>query len=343
MSDNLLEKVISSAGIGGGNPVGGGLLQPEQANRFIDYMWDATVLGSQVRSIRLRSNEIEIDRIGVGKRLLRGAVEATDTGENAGVFFSKISLSTKKLRLDWELSSEALEDNLEGEALEDHIARLMATQAGNDLEDLAINGDTASADPLLSVFDGWKKMAHGAAGNTFATAKTDGAAHIVDNAGQPLNRAAANKALKAMPRVYMQKRNQLKFFTGSNLIQDYLYSIVEDAGQGAGQFYGDTNRTVRTEGPAGFSMGSLFGVPVQEVPYFDETVAGDYSGATGQHGELWLTFPQNLLWAIKREIKVYRTFQEKKDTIEYTMYCRVGTAVENTDAFVVVKNVKVQS
>jgi len=147
--DNLLEKVIVSTEIG--NPAGSGLLLPEQADTFIDYMWDATVLGSQVRSIRMRSTEMEIDKIGVGKRLLRGAVEATDTGENAGVFFSKISLTTKKLRLDWELSTESLEDNLEGEALEDHIARLMATQAGNDLEDLAINGDTGSSDPLLKV------------------------------------------------------------------------------------------------------------------------------------------------------------------------------------------------
>jgi hypothetical protein len=333
MSDNLLQKVIETSGIGSAH--GSGLLQPEQADRFIDYMWDATVLGSQVRSIRMRSTEVDIDRIGVGKRLLRGAVEATDTGENAGVFFSKISLTTKKLRLDWELSTEALEDNLEGEALEDHIARLMATQAGNDLEDLAINGDTTSSDPLLKVFDGWRKQA------VSGDSRNDGACHVVDAGGTPLNRAAANSALKAMPRVYMQRRNQLKFFTGSNLIQDYLYSVVADAAAPNVANYGDTSRVVRTEGPAGFSMGSLFGVPVQEVPYFDETKAGTYTNATGQHGELWLTFPQNLLWGIKREIKVVREYVAKKDTIEYTMFCRVGTQVENTDAFVVVKNLKV--
>jgi hypothetical protein len=71
--------------------------------------------------------------------------------------------------------------------------------------------------------------------------------------------------------------------------------------------------------------------------------AGDYSGATGEHGELWLTFPQNLLWGIKREIKVVREYKAKKDTIEYTMFCRVGTQVENADAFVVVKNIKVSA
>src|SRR5689334_7619052 len=131
MNENeLLEKVIVSTEIG--NPAGSGLLAPEQANQFIDYMWDATVLGEQVRTIRMRSTEQEIERIGVGRRLIRAAVEAVDTGENQGVYFSKINLRTHKIRLDWELSTETLEDNLEGEALEDHIARMMATQAGMD-------------------------------------------------------------------------------------------------------------------------------------------------------------------------------------------------------------------
>jgi hypothetical protein len=333
MSNELLEKVIRTTEVGAG---GGGLLNPEQANRFIDYMWDATVLGSQVRTIRMRSTEQEIDKVGVGERLMRVATEAVDDHVNAGAVFTKISLTTKKLRLDWELSTESLEDNLEGEALEDHIARLMATQAGNDLEDVAINGDTAkTTDPLLKAFDGWRKLA--LAGG-----------HVIDNADGAntggLTRAAANKALKAMPRKYMQRRAGLKFFAGSNLIQDYMYGLTQSASglislEQVAQ--GITENGVRTEGPAGFNGPSIFGVPLQEVPLFDETQVGDYATPTGEHGDLWLTFPQNMLWGVKREIQVYREFKPKKDTIEYTMYCRVGTQIENADAFVVVKNIKV--
>lgn len=326
MSNELLEKVIRTTEVGSG---GGGLLNPEQSNRFIDYMWDATVLGPQVRTIRMRSNTVDIDKVGVGTRLLRVATEAVDDGQNAGATFSKISVTTTKLRLDWELSEESLEDNIEGDALEDHIARLMATQAGNDLEDVAVNGVGSGTDPLLKAFAGWNSVA-----------KSSG--HVVDNAGGALNRAAFNSALKAMPRKYMQRRNQLKFFTGSNLIQDYLYTL-SDAATATYDIATDviTRGPVRTEGPAGFTTGYAFGVPVQEVPLFDETQAGDYSAATGQHGDLWLTFPQNLIWGVKREIAVYREFKPKKDTIEYTMYTRVGTQVENADAFVVVKNNKV--
>jgi hypothetical protein len=327
VSNELLEKVIRTTEVGSG---GGGLLTPAQSNRFIDYMWEATVLGPQVRTIRMRADTVEIDKIGVGERLMRVATEAVDDGVNVGVTFAKISLRTTKLRLDFELSTESLEDNLEGEALEDHIARLMATQAGNDLEDVAINGDTTlTTDPLLKAFDGWSRR-----GNA--------SGHVVDHGGGVVDRSVFHKALKAVPRKFMQRRNGLKFFASTGVIQDYLFSL-----QNTSQDYvtaeslaaAGIDQTSVPEGPAGFATGRAFGQRIQEVPLFDEQKAGDYSGATGGHSEIWLTYPQNLLWGVKREVTVYREFKPKKDTIEYTMYCRVGTGVENSNAFVVVKNV----
>lgn len=332
MSNDLLEKVIVSTEIG--SPAGSALLKPEQANQFIDYMWDTSVLSKQVRTVRMRSDTQEIDRIGVGQRLLRAAVEAVDTGENQGVYFSKISMTTHKIRLDWELSTETLEDNLEGEALEDHIARMMATQAGIDLEDLAINGDVGSTDKTLKIFDGWRKLA--------LEGTTDGAAHIVDNGGEGLNKAAANAALKAMPRKFMQRRGDLRFYAGTSLIQDWLYSLATDPANVSGYEVG-VRGPVRTEGAAGYVAGTLFGVPLQEVNQFDEALTGTYSGATGDHGELWLLDPRNLLWGVKREIKVTRQYAPKKDTLEYTMFCRVGVQIENTEAMVVVTNVAVSA
>jgi len=330
MSD-ILEKVIRTTEVGAD---GGGILKPEQSDRFIDYMFDATVLlnGGNCRTHKMKSPVAEIDKVAVGQRIVRVATEAVDTGENAGATFTKISLTTVKLRLDWELSSESLEDNLEGDALEDHIARLMATQFGNDLEDIAINGDTASADGTLKAFDGWYKRA-------LATA------HVVDNGGAALTLATFNKMLKAMPRKFMQKRGELKFYTGSNAIQDYLYSYVQ---AGSVPWQGPRadearNGAVRTEGPAGFSAGSAFGVPIWEIPLFTEDQAGTYSGASGSHTHVELTFPQNRILGIKREIEVFREFKPKKDAIEYTVYCRAGTQIENSDAYVVAKNVKISA
>lgn len=325
MSDNILEKVISTTTVGAG---GSGILNPEQTDRFIDYMWDATVLGQECDKRRMKSTEEIIDKVAVGTRLVRVAVEATDTGENATANFTKVSITTVKLRLDWELSTESLEDNIEGEQLEDHIARLMATQFGNDLEDIAINGDTASSDLALKAFDGWYKRAKAAG-------------HVIDNGGNALDLSVFNKALKAMPRNFMQRRSDLRFYTGSNAIQDYLYSFVQ---QGATPYPGprsDRGNLVRTEGGAGWVADRPFGVDLKEVPLFTETDTGTYSGASGQHGHVELTFPDNRLWGIKREIKVYREFKPKKDAIEYVTYVRSGVQIAEANAYVVVTNIKV--
>ena len=330
MSNELLQKVIDTTEVGAG---GGGLLKPEQSNRFIDYMFDATILTRVARTIRMRSDTTEIDKVGVGEKLMVLASEGTNAGQtDRGATFTKVSLTTKKLRLDWELSSESLEDNIEGADLEDHIARLMATQAGNDIEDLAINGDTSlTSDNLYKAFNGFRKLALNGG-------------QVVDAGGAAISKATFNSALKAMPRKYKQRRNQLRFFTGSNLVQDYLYNLTT-----VGSTPEDIASSILRGNPAapegnpGGVIPFAFGIPVVEVPLIDETRTGTYSGATGQHGEVHLTFPQNFIVGIKRDVTVYREFKPKKDTIEYTLYIRVGVAVENLDSFVVVKNVKVAS
>lgn len=341
MSNELLEKVIATTEVGAG---GGGLLNPEQANRFIDYMWDSTVLAKEGRIVRMKSDTVDIDKVNVGQRIARLATEGVDDGVNASATFTKISLTTQKIRLDWELTTESLEDNIEGNGLEDHIARMMATALGNDLEDLAINGDTGSSDPLLKAFNGFGKL---------VTASGSGAA-VVDAAGATLSgtgssdgKAIFNKAIKNMPRKYLQRRNQLNFYAGSNLTQDYLYGLTNVwVNNGNPQDIASSvirGDVVARSGDAGTVTPYAFGIPVKEVPLFSETETGTYSGASGSHGYVDLTFPQNRIWGIKREITVHREFKPKKDAIEYTVFVRAGVQVENSEAYVRVNNVKLSS
>jgi hypothetical protein len=313
----------------------GGLLNPEQSARFLDYMFDATVIGKVARTVRMKSDTTEIDRMSVGEKLVKLASEGENTGANSAVTFSKISLTTKKLRLDWELSTESLEDNIEGADLEDHIARLMATQAGNDIEDLLLNGNAAGTDPLYMAFDGVVKKA-----------KSKG--HVVDAAGAAISREVFNKALKALPRKYKQRRTDLRFLAGSNLIQDYLYSTSQLGNYGSANPQDIASGIIRGEvspvsGPAGYVAPYAFGIPIVEVPLLPETQAGDYASPTGSHGDVHLTFPNNVVVGVKRDVTVYRFFWPRKDSIEYTMYTRVGVQIEQADAWVVVKNVKVAS
>jgi hypothetical protein len=349
MSNETLEKAVAagtqvSTGFGsttGGTGVhvasengNGGLLNPEQSARFLDYMFDATVIGKVARTVRMKSDTAEIDRMSVGEKLMKLATEADNTAVNSGVTFSKISLTTKKLRMDWELSTESLEDNIEGADLEDHIARLMATQAGNDIEDVILNGDASlTGDALYKSFDGVVKKA-----------KASG--RVVDAAGAGVSREVFNKALKAMPRKYKQRRGDLRFLAGSNLIQDFLYANSIGTNQTIPQDIASSvirGGVAPLGGPAGYVAPFAFGIPIVEVPLLSETQTGTYASPSGSHGDIHLTFPNNVVIGIKRDVTVYRFFQPRKDTIEYTMYTRVGVQIEQADAWVVVKNVKVAS
>ena len=363
MSNTLIEKVINAGNSATGNLGGGvatsvtgaqgtsaftgtGLLYPDQANRFIDYMWDATILAKAARTIRMRSNTTEIDKVSVGQRLLRAANEAApaqyqDGYTNQDATFSKVSLTTTKLRLDWELSSESLEDNIEGAALEDHIARLMATQAGNDIEDVLINGVSGGGTAGINMFNGWITQAKSGTG---AVGGYNGST-VVSNGGYGISSKTFNKALSKMPRKYKQRRNELRFFTGSNLSQDYLFNLTGTNATpydiSSGIIRGDVSAN---NGGPGSVTPFAFGVPVISVPLMDETQAGTgYSSAgyaSTTHGDLVLTFPQNFIVGIKRDVTVFREFKAKKDTVEYTLFIRVGCAIENLEAVVVVKDIK---
>jgi hypothetical protein len=350
MSNELLEKTIAAgttatgtfASTTGGTGVhrasengNGGLLNAEQSARFLDYMFDATVIGKVARTVRMRADTTEIDRMSVGEKLMKLATEGDDTAGNSAVTFSKISLTTKKLRLDWELSTESLEDNIEGADLEDHIARLMATQAGNDIEDVVLNGNASlTSDALYKSFDGIVKKA-----------KASG--HVVDAGGAAVSRAVFNSALKALPRKYKQRRADLRFLAGSNLIQDFLYANSIGTNNTIPQDIASSiirgQEVQPLGGPAGYVAPFAFGIPIVEVPLLPEAQDGDYTGETGNHGDIHLTFPNNVVIGIKRDVTVYRFFWPRKDSIEYTMYTRVGVQIEQADAWVVVKNVKVAS
>lgn len=327
MSD-ILSKVVNDPGDVRANARGGRLTAP-QVNTFLDYMWDKTVLGSQVRTERIKGETAELTRMAVGERLLRVATEAVDDGVNVGAAFGKVSISTTKFRLDWELSSESLEDGLEGDALEDHVARILAQQVANDLEDYAINADSNKAGSNLSLgaFDGWAKIA-------------ERTGHVVDAGGGSLDRTVLSKMIKAMPRKGLQNRASLRFFAGSNSIQDLLDS--EEVLRNNANQVGTSSADI-AGGTPGFYGPRIYGQDIQEVPLFSDEFAGTYSGAGAAdlaHSQVWLTNPKNLIWAVQRDIQVFREFKPKKDSIEFTLFTRVGTAIEDPNQIVVATNVR---
>jgi hypothetical protein len=303
------------------NPSGdaaSGILRPEQARRFIDYVWDGTILAKDGRRVTMRANTMELEKVNVGERVIRAASQGVGDYANAGAQFTKVELTTRKIRLDWEVSAEALEDNVEGAALEDHLVRLMTSAFANDIEDLAINGDGATGN-FLSILNGFVNRA-----------KTNGDAHelvatVTDNAWTT---EVMQGILLAMPRKYRAIKNNLKFYAGTDAFQGIVKNngtladaIAEAfAGNGPGT---ERNRQAYLDGQAQ-TLGTarttrVLGIDVQEVPYYPD-------------GFVDLTFPSNRIWGFQRDITVNREYIAKKDTIEYTVFVRFGIQWEEEDA-----------
>ena len=303
------------------NPSGtpGGILAPEQARRFIDYVWDATVLAKDGRKVTMRANTMELEKVNVGERVIRAAAQAQPTFTNAGATFSKVELTTKKIRLDWEVSTEALEDNIEGAALEDHLVRLMTNAFANDIEDLAINGLGSGSNDFLSIMEGFVNRV-----------KTDGGAHesvvtVTDNAWTP---AVMQDIILAMPRKYRAIKNNLKFYAGTDAFSGIVRNngtLADAISSAFSDRTGSTqpNRQAYLDGGAqtigGARTTRVLGIDVMEVPYYPDDFVD-------------LTFPSNRVWGFQRDITVNREYKPKKDTIEYTVFVRFGIQWEELDA-----------
>jgi len=305
------------------NPTGSnsGILNPEQARRFIDYVWDATVLAKDGRRVTMRANTMEIEKVNVGERVIRAAAQADDAYTNAGATFTKVELTTKKIRLDWEVSTESLEDNIEGAALEDRLVRLMTNAFANDIEDLAINGDGATGN-FLSIMSGFIKQTRGTVGNAAHEADVT----VSNNEWTP---QVMQDIILAMPRKYRALKSNLKFYAGTDAFQGIVKNngtLADAIAEAiAGQTPGSTqaNRQAYLDGLGQTFGGSrttrVLGVDVLEVPYYPA-------------GYVDLTFPENRVWGFQRDITVNREYKPKKDTVEYTVFVRFGIAWEELDA-----------
>lgn len=327
MSDeNILEKsaeagVVVSGGIGGiTNPVhgtagivgsttdDGGILNPEQSRQFIEYIWDQQVLASDGRKVTMRSNTAELEKLNVGERVIRAANQADGTYTNADVAFTKVEIVTKKIRLDWEVATEALEDNIEGGALEDHLVRSMTRAFANDLEDLAINGVGSGTNVFTKIMEGFhvKELT----GNQAAAVTSSGSTWTVQD---------LQEIILAMPRKFRGSRSAMKFYAGSPTISSLLNSLAQ-----TGNYNSERIVERIVDGTVPQIMGAplqyrVLGLPIVEIPYFPD----DYVS---------LTFPENRIWGFQRDVTVHREFKPKKDTVEYTVFVRFGVQVEETTA-----------
>ena len=286
-----------------------GLLNPEQAKKFIQQTFEATTLGGLVRHEMRTAKTGEVDKIGIARRIVRKKTENTDDGYRAGVETSQIEYATTAVRLPWEITEETLRENIEGQNFETIVTNLMTTQLGIDLEDLYLNGDeaTESTDPdydFLKINDGWiKQISNGC--------------HVYDaSSATGMSLDLFYKTLAQLPNKY--NNGKLRWLMSPHRAQEWeLFLLNQVIGKGGAVPESIYNSPAR--------------IPTVECPALDD-------------GTILLTDPKNLIVVNTYSVKIRKTTEGEKaimmDKRFYVTHLDYDPIVEELDATAIIKGLK---
>ena len=134
-------------------------LNTQQADLFIDYIQDESVLLKKVRKVKMNTPIKEIAKVNIGEEVLypagRSGTKFTGKAVEAGT--DSIQLKSKKMRAKVVILDDELEDNIEGPAFKEHLMRMLAKRAGNQLEKTALYGryigDTTATPNVISTLN----------------------------------------------------------------------------------------------------------------------------------------------------------------------------------------------
>lgn len=251
-NEELIEKTISSSDL-----LSGGKLYPEQQAQFTVLIRKYSTLLPEVRFVEMDNPTEDIDKLHVGEPITESAEENADTGNLSKAKFNKVTMTTKKLRSAWNITTETLQGNIERADFEGRIFDSMAQRISTDMEMLAIQGDTTisgtdAVSRLLKRYDGWDKLSEGS--------------HILDAGGVSIEKGIWAAARDALPK---QFRNDpgLRWIVSDSLMTDWRDLLGDRA-------------TILGDSALGGSSVAPLGIPVIEVPLIPDDKALVVSGAS---------------------------------------------------------------
>jgi len=126
-----------------------GLMPDETASAFLDYVVGDQATLSRIETKVMSSPTARLDRIGVASRGMRLITELTDVPDTDAVSFTAHNLAVVESGWAENLSLSFLEDNIAAGNAEAAIASAVAKTVGEDLNDLAWNGNSSTAGFLI--------------------------------------------------------------------------------------------------------------------------------------------------------------------------------------------------
>lgn len=308
----ILQKAdLALADITGNN----GVLLPAQAQSFIRLLIKQSKILGMATVTPLKSEKQIINKIRFGSRILRAGREgkALPDSDRTKPNFTNVEHDAQLFKAEVRITDEALEDNIEGEALKNTILTLMAEAVSRDMEEVIVQGDTTSSDTFLASFDGILKL---------ATSNTVGGGTVA------LAKGVLRDMIKAMPSEYLRDKSRLRYLTSVDAEIDYRDSLADRVTALGDAALGATAASAMTVGYSG--------IPLEDVPLFPENLGGG-SNTTN----VLLLDPKNIDVGIWRNIKIETDRDISEGVVKVVATVRFDALYQEETAVVKATAVKV--
>jgi len=265
-----------------------GKMTDETASAFLDYVVGDQPTLSVIETKMMNSHTSRLDRIGVGSRQLRSGVENTAVVDTNSISFGARSLEVTEAVWAEDISLSFLEDNIAGQNAESQIATVVAKAIGEELNDLAWNGDATTS--WLGINSGFEKL-------FVDDTDTD----VIDEnmSTPPITTAVPllNKLYKAMPAEYRTISDQ-RIFCSPQVATAYMGELG-----GRSTMLGDQTLV---GGSAGLAY---FGIPIT----VDRHIPTD---------NIYMTPASNLVFGIHRDVTQELDWNPRSRQVEMTVSIR---------------------
>lgn len=308
-----------------------GILPKEKANDFINLTLTQSALLSAVTTYQTDNRAGEFYVFDLPGHVIKAAPtegsawDGTDTG--SFTTNKAFEYACKKLISAFRMTWETINWALNAPDFEDFIVQNWSRRLKDDLEVLALNGDSSSSDPFLSIDDGWLKL--------IETALTGSGQIInwVDTSGNPktIDPTLWQLAYKAfISNAYARAMVKNPVWIANPIVYtEYMHYLASRSDNlGAAALMGAAE--LRPDGVPFFNGAN-------GVPYMPVVADTNHNLVT----KILLGDPKQLWLVIHREFRGEYNRKPELDAWDWIGWAYVDFVVPFPQTFVLVKNVKV--
>jgi len=237
----------------------GGLANADRKNAFERYLRGTNDMMSLADIEFTQTKRVQYDKEFIGRRFLESGTEATTFTDIKEPDYNDGTITLQKFTGAYTISYEALVENIEKKEYQPRLTASYMEKAAYDMSDMAVNGDTGSADTFYQKFNGFGVLAD--------------SSYVIDTEGANISRNLFYQGFRALPKEVRRKKSQLRWF-GNTLLQTDWREVYGDRAT----MQGDASTLGQTFSPDGIQLLTCDEIPDTETVPFTSAKYGEHIG-----------------------------------------------------------------